>query len=32
MNAIAVVYAFNWDDAMQGFLDTQDTITSVGTG
>ena len=32
MNAIAVVYAFEWDEYMQSYLDAQDTVSSVGTG
>ena len=31
VNAAAVAYAFDWGDHMQGYLDTQNSVTSIGT-
>ena len=31
VNAAAVSYAFDWGSLMQGYLDTQDSVSSVGT-
>jgi len=31
VNAAAVAYAFDWGALMQGYLDTQDSVSSIGT-
>ena len=31
VNSAAVGYSFDWGSLMQGYLDTQDTVSSVGT-
>ena len=31
MNAAAVTYAFDWGSLMQNYLDTQDSVSSIGT-
>ena len=31
VNALAVSFSFDWDSAMQGFLDAQNTLSSLGT-
>ena len=31
LNGLALTFAFNWDDLMSGYLETQSSITSLGT-